>query len=78
MSWGAAENARYEAHVAAGKVRTAIRRAKNIGRACHLCKGGGEKFEMDGWAAPTWEPCYLCKGTGVRQPLPPPSTEPTR
>lgn len=68
MTWSKAEEAHYEAAKIAGKVRTAARRLANTGRRCHLCKGGGERFEMDGWAAPAWEPCYLCDGTGIRQP----------
>lgn len=67
MSWTAAETARYEAHKVAGKVRTAAKRVANTGHRCHLCGGGGEVFEMEGWAIPAWEPCSLCDGTGKRQ-----------
>jgi hypothetical protein len=69
--WSKADELRYEAHKLAGRLRTAARKVKNIGRACHLCDGGGELFEMEGWAAPDWQPCYRCKGTGRRITEPP-------
>lgn len=33
-------------------------------RLCHLCKGRGQVYEMDGWAAPAWDECTYCRGTG--------------
>lgn len=65
MSWTTEQTAHYEAEKLAGKLRTAAKKLKNIGRRCHLCEGGGERFEMDGWAAPAWELCTWCGGTGV-------------
>lgn len=77
MTWTKDDCARYEAHELAGKARTAARRLANTGHRCHLCDGGGEVFEMDGWAIPEWAPCYLCNGTGKRA-APHPAREETR
>jgi len=59
MSWGAAETLRYKAHILWGKMKPPV-----LGKRCHLCKGKGIVFGMDGWAAPTWETCSHCSGTG--------------
>jgi len=37
---------------------------------CHLCKGTGKVFEMEGWAAPDWHACDTCHGTGKFATLP--------
>ena len=37
---------------------------------CHLCKGTGTVFEMEGWAAPDWHACDTCHGTGKFATLP--------
>ncbi len=31
---------------------------------CHLCKGTGQVWQMEGWFAPGWEDCAYCDGTG--------------